>query len=100
MPKLASLRPQKSRIVDYSHLNIYDPEFDSNSDDSSDAAAEDNTENCTDGGNSMEGDEEYLWDHLFNISSITFSDTRVFDLIHLTLAKSYPCDMNRRKTVG
>ncbi|CAF4644140.1 unnamed protein product, partial [Rotaria socialis] len=38
----------KSRIVDYSHLNQHDPDFYSDSSDSSGEGDEDTTENCTD----------------------------------------------------
>ncbi|CAF3254582.1 unnamed protein product [Rotaria socialis] len=50
----------KSRIVDYSHLNQHDPDFDSHSSDSSGEGDEDTTENCTDNEYSTENDEDYV----------------------------------------
>ena len=86
MSKLASLQLPKSRIVDYSHLNKHDPDFDSDSDDSSGEEDEDTAENFTDNEDSI---EDYPSDHLFNISSITFQGMRAFNFINPTLAKSY-----------
>lgn len=87
MSQLACLQLEKSRIVDYSRLNEHDPDFDSDSDDSDEDAAE----NETDYDDSINGDddEEYLSDHLFNVSSTTFQGMRVFDSINPSLAKSY-----------
>ncbi|CAM4846048.1 unnamed protein product, partial [Rotaria magnacalcarata] len=65
MSKLASFQLQKSRIVDYSHLNLHDPDFDSDSDDSSGEEDEDTTGNCTDNEDSTENDEDYVSNHLF-----------------------------------
>ncbi|CAM4983833.1 unnamed protein product [Rotaria socialis] len=50
----------KSRIVDYSHLNQHDPDFDSDSCDSSGEEDEDTTGNCTDNEDSTENDENYV----------------------------------------
>ncbi|CAF4526932.1 unnamed protein product, partial [Rotaria socialis] len=80
---------QKSRIVDYSHLNQHDPDFDSDSDDSSGEEDEDTTGNCTDNEDSTEDDDDYVSDHFFKVSSTTFQGMRVFDSINPTLAKSY-----------
>ncbi|CAM4888985.1 unnamed protein product [Rotaria socialis] len=60
MSKLTIFQLQKSRIVDYSHLNQHDPDFDSDSDDSSGEGDEDTTENCTDNEYSTENDEDYV----------------------------------------
>ena len=89
MSKLASLQLQKSRIVDYSNFNKHDPDFDSDSDDSSGEEDEDAIKNCADDEESTEDVEDYPPDHLFNISSTTFQGMRVFDSINPTLAKSY-----------
>ena len=91
MSKLASLQLEKSRIVDYSRLNEHDPDFDSDSDDSICEEDEDTAENDTDNEGSINGDddEEYLSDHLFNVSSTNFQGMRVFDSINPTLTKSY-----------
>ncbi|CAF4514903.1 unnamed protein product [Rotaria socialis] len=86
MSKLASFQLQKSRIVDYSHLNQHDPDFDSDSDDSSGEEDEDTTGNCTDNEYSTENDEDYVSNHLFKVSSTTFQGMRVFDSINPTLA--------------
>lgn len=72
MSKLASFQLQKSRIVDYSHLNQHDPDFDSNSDDSSGKEDEDATGNCTNTENSNKNDQDYVSNHLFKVSSTTF----------------------------
>jgi hypothetical protein len=87
MSKLASLQLQKSRIIDYSHLNEHDPDFDSDSDESS--GDDDDTQNCTDNEDSVDDDEDYSADHLFNVSSTTFQGMRVFDSINPNLSKSY-----------
>ncbi|CAF4610226.1 unnamed protein product, partial [Rotaria socialis] len=60
MSKLTIFQLQKSRIVDYSHLNQHDPGFDSDSDDCSGEGDEDTTENCTDNEYSTENDEDYV----------------------------------------
>ncbi|CAF3165514.1 unnamed protein product [Rotaria socialis] len=85
----SSFQLQKSRIVDYSHLNQHDPDFDSDSDDSSGEEDEDTTGNCTDNEDSTEDDDDYVSDHFFKVSSTTFQGMRVFDSINPTLAKSY-----------
>ncbi|CAF4303919.1 unnamed protein product [Rotaria magnacalcarata] len=79
----------KSRIVDDSHLNQHDPDFDSDSDDSSGEEDEDTTGNCIDNEDSTENDEDYASNHLFKVSSTTFQGMRVFDSINPTMAKSY-----------
>jgi hypothetical protein len=90
MSKLASIQLQKSRIVDYSHLNEHDPDFDSDSDDSTSDGDDGTTENGTNNEDlSDDDDESYLNDHLFNVSSTNFQGMRVFDSINPTLAKSY-----------
>jgi len=91
MSKLARLQLQKSRIVDYAHLKDYDPDFDSDSDDSSYEEDVDTIENYTDTEVSIDGDddEENVSDHLFNVSSTTFQGMRVFDNINPALTKSY-----------
>jgi hypothetical protein len=70
MSKLVSIQLQKSQIVDYSHLNEHDPDFDSDSDDSTSADGDDGTsENDTNNEDlSDDDDESYLNDHLFNVS--------------------------------
>ncbi|CAF3730967.1 unnamed protein product [Rotaria sp. Silwood1] len=90
MTKLASVQLQKSKIVDYSYLNEHDPDFNSDSDDSS-CEEGDTTENDADNGDSIDGgdDEDYLSDHLCNVSSTNFQGMRVFDSINPTLAKWY-----------
>ena len=89
MSKLASFQLQKSRIVDYSYLNQHDPDFDSDSDDSSGEWDEDTTGNCTDNEDSSENDENYVSNHLFKVIPTTFQRMRVFDYIYPTLVKSY-----------
>ncbi|CAF2063098.1 unnamed protein product [Rotaria magnacalcarata] len=78
-----------SRIVDYSHFNQQDPDFDSDSDDSSGEEDEDTTGYCTDNQDSTENDEDCGSNHLFKVSSTTFQGMRVSDSINPTLAKSY-----------
>ena len=90
MSKSASIQLQKSRIIDYSHLNVHDPEFDSDSDD--DSSDEDHGvigNEADDDDSSDDDNESYLNDHLFNLSSTNFRGMRVFDSINPTLAKSY-----------
>ncbi len=90
MSQLASLQLEKSRIVDYSDLTKHDPDFDSDSDDSNCEEDEYATEDYTDDEDSIDNnDEDYLSDHLFNVSPITFQGMRVFDTINPILAKSY-----------
>ncbi|CAF1433633.1 unnamed protein product [Rotaria sp. Silwood1] len=90
MTKLASVQLQKSKIVDYSHLNEHDPDFNSDSDDSS-CEGMDTTENYADNEDSIDGseDEDYLSGHLCNVSSTSFQGMRFFDSIKQTLAKWY-----------
>ncbi|CAF1177613.1 unnamed protein product [Rotaria magnacalcarata] len=75
--------------LDDSHLNQHDPDFDSDSDDSSGEEDEDTTGNCIDNEDSTENDEDYASNHLFKVSSTTFQGMRVFDSINPTMAKSY-----------
>jgi hypothetical protein len=90
MSQLASLQLEKSRIVDYSDLTKHDPDFDSDSDDSNCEEDEYATEDYTDDEDSIDNnDEDYLSNHLFNVSPITFQGMRVFDTINPILAKSY-----------
>ncbi|CAM4888792.1 unnamed protein product [Rotaria socialis] len=86
MSKLASFQRQKSRIIDYSHLNQHDPDFDLDSDDSSGEEDEDTAGNCTDNEYSTENDENYVSNPLFKVSSVIFQGMRVFDSISPTLA--------------
>ena len=100
MSKSDSLQFQKSRIVNYSHLNKHDPDLASNLDDGSDEEDDDATKNCTENEDSVEDDEEYLSDHVFNNSPTTFQGTRVFDTINLALAKLYfIVNINRTKSI-
>ncbi|CAF1529480.1 unnamed protein product [Rotaria sp. Silwood1] len=88
MTKLAIVQLQKSKIVDYSHLNEPDSDFNSDSDDSS-CEGVDTAENYADNEDSTDGgdDEDHLSDHLCNLSSTTSQGMRVFDSINPTLAK-------------
>ncbi|CAF1525184.1 unnamed protein product [Rotaria magnacalcarata] len=58
--------------VDYSHISQHDPDFDSDSDDSTGEEDDDTTRNCTDNEDSTENDDDYVSNHLFKVSSATF----------------------------
>ncbi|CAF2154039.1 unnamed protein product, partial [Rotaria magnacalcarata] len=79
----------------------HDPDFGSDSDDSSGEKVKDTTGNCTDNEASSVNDEDYVSNRLFKVISTTFQEMRFFDSINPTLAKSYfivntsesPCKM-------
>ena len=88
MSKLAILQLMKSRIVDYSCPDKYDPDFDS--DDSSSDEDDTITEYDPDNEDSLDDeDDDSPSNQLTNVSAATFKGMRVFDSINTALAKSY-----------
>ena len=91
MSKLAVLQLRKSQIVDYSHLDEHDTDFDSDSDesDTEDTDHDDNYSDCDDVSVIEEDLEDDLSRQFFKISPATFQGMRVFDSINPSLAQSY-----------
>ena len=90
MSKLACAQLQKLPIINYSHRNVHDPNFDSDSDGNSSDDDHGVTENEADNDELSDDDAEgYLNDHLFNVSSTNLRGMRVFDSINPALTKSY-----------
>lgn len=88
MSKLTHLQLMKSRTIDYSCPDEYDPDFDSNNDSSEeDEEVVQNYTNNEDLFDDNYGDNSS--DNLGKVSFSTFQGMRVFDSVNPTLSKSY-----------